>query len=70
MTKCKIRITQDIPDLFPECQPKVGEIYDAEYIASYHSYQRFKPICIIDVAGKRIIVREGEFEILEGEKDG
>lgn len=63
---CKIRIIKDITDLFPECKPKVGGIYDAEYVASYRSYQRFKPISIIYVAGKRIIVREGEFEIVEG----
>jgi hypothetical protein len=64
--KCKIRITKDIAGLYPECCPKVGKIYNAEYIDSTITYQRGRPICVIDIAGKRIIIREGEFEFVGG----
>ena len=64
MTNCKIRIIKDIEGLFPELRPKVGKVYDAEYIESYRSYQRFPAICIINIAGKRIIIRKDEFEIV------
>lgn len=63
--KCKIRITKEIYDLFPECRPKVGKVYYAEYIESYLSYQKFPPLCIINIAGKRIIIRQDEFEIVK-----
>ena len=62
--KRKIRITKEITNLFPQYQPKVGQIYDAEYIEPYQSFQRFHPLCIINIAGKRIIIRHDEFEIV------
>ena len=62
--KCKIRIIKEIDGLFPECRPKVGKIYNAEYKEPYESYQRFHPLCIINIAGKRIIIRQDEFEIV------
>ena len=62
--KCKIRITKEITGLFPQYQPKVGKIYDAEYIEPYYQYQNGHPICVIDIAGKRIIIRNGEYEFV------
>lgn len=62
--KCKIRITKEIAGLFPECRPKVGKVYDAEYIDSSKAYKKFPPVCILNIAGKRIIVRKDEFEIV------
>lgn len=62
--KCKIRITKDIPELFPECRPKVGKVYDAEYIESKYKRRKIPPICAINIAGKRIIIRNNEFEIV------
>lgn len=64
--RCKIRITKEIAGLFPECCPKVGKIYNAEYIESTVTYQKGHAICVIDMAGKRIIIREDEFEIVGG----
>ena len=65
--KCKVRIIKQIAGLFPECGPKVGKVYDAEYKAPYQSYQHFPPICIISLAGKRIVIRNDEFEIVRCE---
>lgn len=61
---CKVRIIKELEEVFPEYQPKVGETYFAEYKPSYQSYQRFPPICIIKISGKRIIVRKDEFELV------
>lgn len=61
---CKIRIIKEITELFPECRPKMGKTYYAEYIESNCSYHKFPPICIVNIAGKRIIVRKEEFEIV------
>lgn len=66
MTKRKIRIIKEIEDLFPQYQPEVGKIYDAEYYDPAGTYKKFPPICIINIAGKRIIIRKNEFEIVEG----
>ena len=67
--KCKIRIIKDIEGIVPEYQPKVGTVYDAEYIDSSKEYRSYPPVCIINIAGKRIIIRKNEFEIVE-EDDG
>lgn len=66
MKKVKIRITKDIENLYPQYTPKVGKIYDAEYIESTITYQKGHDICVINIADKRIIVRDDEFEIVEG----
>lgn len=69
MMKCKIRITKDIEGLFPHCTPKIGKVYDAEYIESTCKQVKAPPICIVGIAGKRIIIRKDEFEILRFVKD-
>ncbi len=63
--KCKIKITQEIIGLFPQYCPQVGEIYDAEYVDSSRESAKYPPVCLIDIAGKRILVRKNEFEIVE-----
>ena len=62
--RCKIRITKDIAGLYPQYQPKVGKVYDAEYIESTRTYQKCPPICVVVIAGKRIIIRKGEYEFV------
>lgn len=65
--KCKIKVTEEIAGLYQSCTPKVGKIYDAEYIAPYNTGTKcFRAICFINVAGKRIMLRENEFEIVGG----
>ena len=67
--KCRIRITKELMGVFPEYCPKVGKVYEAEYVDSSKQYKKFPPVCILNIAGKRIIVREKEFEIVEWEND-
>ena len=62
--KCKVKIINEVLGVFPQYQPKVGEIYEAEYIESIYSYYNAPPICVIDILGKKIIVRKDEFEIV------
>lgn len=65
--KCKIKIIKEVVDIFPWLQPKVGQIYDADL-----SPRRKKTkggegkaeFCIIDVLGKKIALRKGEYEIV------
>ena len=64
MMKCKIRIIKEIIGLFPQYQPKVGKIYDAEYVDSSREYRTYPPVCIVDISGKRIVIRKDEFEIV------
>lgn len=65
--QCKIRITKEIADLFPQYRPKVGQVYNAEYIEPTNSYPpRGDAICVVKILGKRIILRKGEFEIVKG----
>ena len=61
---CKVRVIKEVDDLYPQYRPKVGKVYHAEYVPPYTAYQKFKAICFINVSGKRIILREEEFEIV------
>ena len=62
--KCKIRIIKEITGLYPQYQPKVGKIYDAEYIEPTYKKRNCHAICVIDIAGKRIVIRNGEYEFV------
>lgn len=63
--RCKIRVKEEIAGLYQHCQPKVGKVYNAEYVAPYDGQpQKFKAICIVNISGKRIILREDEFELV------
>ena len=62
--RCKIRIVKEITDLFPRFCPVIGQIYDAEFKPKTRKYEKFGSMCIVNISGKRIIVREGEFEIV------
>lgn len=65
----RVRVTRPPDEVFPECQPEVGGIYDAQYCESVQSKQGRQlsrtPICIITVKDKKICLRKGEYEILE-----
>ena len=63
--KCKSRITKEIIGIFPEYQPKLGKTYIAEYRESSYTLANVPPICVVDILGKRIIVRQDEFELVE-----
>jgi hypothetical protein len=65
--KCQVKIIKQVVDIYPWLQPKVGQIYDADL-----SPRRKKTklgegkaeFCIIDVLGKKIALRKGEYEIV------
>lgn len=63
MMRCKIKIVKDIPDIFQKYCPQKGEIYDAEWVER-NAHYKFVPMCIVEIAGRRIVVREGEYEVL------
>lgn len=67
MINCKIRIIKEVEGVYPEYRPKIGQIYDAEYKDGIHSYKKCPPVCIVNIAGKRIIIRKDEFEIVRYE---
>ena len=62
---CKVRIIQHLPGVYPKYQPEIGRIYDAEHGKS-SKYQNSET-CVIDILDKRIALRKGEYEIVEGE---
>ena len=63
--RCKIRIVKNIAGIWTQYMPKLGKVYDAEYIESRNSKYAAPPICVIDILDKKIMVRKGEFEIVE-----
>ena len=66
--QCKIRVIKEIFELWKECRPEVGKVYDARYYPAIHTKcgNRNRAACVINVAGKHIILREGEFAFADG----
>lgn len=61
----KIRVDRPVGGLFPECQPEIGKVYDARPGAPLGGATR-KGFVVIDLKQKKnIILREGEFKIVE-----
>lgn len=66
MYNCKVRILKYEEGVFPEYQPEIGKVYDAKYACqTSRGRGNYAPVCIIDVKGKRIALRRGEYEIVE-----
>lgn len=64
--QCKIKIIKEILGLWPECRPEVGKVYDAKYVKPMTSgTAKARGVAIIDLAGKKILIRRNEFEIVE-----
>ena len=61
-TPCRIRVTKEVTDIFPRCRPEVGGIYDAIY---RNPRLNLAELCVIEVRGMKIILRRGEFEVVE-----
>ena len=57
----KIRVTRPVGGLFPECQPEIGKEYDA----TRSEPPKGKPFVVIEVGEKKIVLRDGEYEITE-----
>lgn len=52
--------TKEVTAIYPECRPVVGQVYPAEICFGMGPY-----FCVIPVADKRIILRRGEFRIVD-----
>ena len=65
--KCKVKVIKDILELFPECRPEVGKVYNAEYIQPRLSgTAKAHDVAVIDMADRKVLLRLGEFELVEG----
>lgn len=66
--KCKVRILCPLSEVYPKYQPKVGEVYEAYYKKTQFRSggKAYNPVCVIEVLDKKICLRKGEYEILEG----
>lgn len=66
--KCKVRILCHLPGVYTNYQPTVGEIYEAEYkkATQRKGGRYYAPVCFIEVLDKKICLRRGEYEIVEG----
>ena len=63
-----IRVDRPVNGLFPECQPEVGRIYEARSGPGPERRQGI-PFVIIDLPEKsNIVLREGEYEIVDKEE--
>ena len=69
MIQVRIKVTKEVMDLFPECRPQVGAVFDAAYSPKSSSrrkaYSGKAEFCVINFRGKRIVLREGEYEIIQ-----
>lgn len=61
---CKIRILKPLECVYPELQPEVGKVYDAEYAERSKNYN-IAEFCVVLINGKKICVRHDEFVLLE-----
>jgi hypothetical protein len=59
----KVMPTTYLPDVFSHLQPILGAIYDAKYVKSLGGCKDF---CVINVNGKKIVMRRDEFVIIGG----
>lgn len=60
--QCKIMVIKEILELWKECRPEVGKVYDAEYV---YGTGKANDVAVIDLADKKILLRKGEFETVE-----
>lgn len=56
----QIRIAKELEGVYPELQPEVG----ATYTVRPGKPRTGIDFCIAEIAGKYIVIREGEYEIL------
>lgn len=64
MMLCKIKCIKYLEGVFPELQPEIGKVYDAEYFCPRY---KTAETAVVEIKGKRIIMRRGEFELVDGE---
>ena len=66
MKRVKIRVVKEVTDIFPEYRPDVGKVYEARYRPRTREKCNagIGAFCVIDVLDKQIVLRSGEFEIV------
>ena len=70
----RIRAIKHLEGVFPEYQPVVGKVYEAEWFPCRRHTTGHdtgsKAFCLVDIKDKRIALRCGEFEFVGDEEDG
>lgn len=66
METVKIRCIQEVMPIFAEYRPEFGKVYDAEKGNRPRKRKHSKNFVIVPIRDKRIVLREGEYEIVGG----
>ena len=59
--KVKVKILCHLPEVFNWLQPKVGAVYEA----TLKKNSNYADVCVIEVNGKKICLKPGEYSICE-----
>lgn len=60
----EIRVTKAPEGVLPELMPEVGAVYRATKSVRRPGAQQFAEFCWIELKGKKIVLRKGEYEIV------
>lgn len=60
----EIRVTKAPEGVLPELMPEVGAVYRAQKSVRRPGVQQFTEFCWIELKGKKIVLRKGEYEIV------
>lgn len=60
----EIRVVKEPAGVLPELMPEVGAVYRATKSVRRPGVQQFAEFCWIEMKGKKIVLRKGEYEIV------
>lgn len=60
----EIRVIKEPTGVLPELMPEVGAVYRATKSVRRPGVQQFAEFCWIEIKGKKIVLRKGEYEIV------
>lgn len=60
----EIRVVKEPTGVLPELMPEVGAVYRATGSVRRPGVQQFQEFCWIELKGKKIVLRKGEYEIV------
>lgn len=60
----EIRVVKEPTGVLPELMPEVGRVYRATKSVRGPNTQQFAEFCWIELKGKKIVLRKGEYEIV------
>ena len=66
----KVKVTRPLEGVFAEYQPEVGKVYEASYSppkVRKDIGHHYAAVCVINVNGKKICLRQNEYEMCDGE---